>query len=361
MAARNLWAWVAACFVACALVGGCASGGNGNPDGMGDGTDDGATDGELDVEATEGGDGVADTDGELDVEADVEPEGTDGDADGDGDVTDDGGPPPRECVDERCGDGLDNDCDGIADEDCFCVPGEVGSCFTGDPRRRGIGICRDGTMVCEGTGEFGLWGPCEGDGIGGTEVCDAAALDEDCDGAPNDGCECSTGDPDIACGTDVGECRSGVMRCIGGVWSECLGSIGPEPEECNTLDDDCDRTADEGLLQVCGSSIGACRTGYATCVDGAWSACEGGHVPSDEVCDALDNDCDTETDELVTRPCGITEGRCIAGVETCTAGTFGPCTGAVDPIGEECNGVDDDCDTETDEGLVRPCGTDVGI
>ncbi|MBN1771550.1 MAG: hypothetical protein JXB32_09830, partial [Deltaproteobacteria bacterium] len=262
---------------------------------------------------------------------------------------------------ERCGDGLDNDCDGVVDEDCFCAPGEISSCFTGDPRRREIGICRDGTMVCEGTGEFGTWGPCEGDGVGlDADLCDAAALDEDCDGAPNDGCECSAGDPDLACGTDVGECRPGTQRCIDGRWSECLGSLGPEPEDCNLLDDDCDRGTDEGLLRLCGTAIGTCRQGYERCDRGVWSECEGGRIPAPEVCDNLDNDCDTETDEDVTRSCGITEGRCLAGTETCTAGVFGACEGAVEPISESCNGVDDDCDGETDEDLTRSCGTDEG-
>jgi hypothetical protein len=368
MKARRLWVGMLATWTVLAAGVGCAT--EGTPaDGGHD--DEGTADIEQDVEG--GGDADGDADPDADVPPDTEPDGEDvepdaADADAedvpeaeDGDAPDDGGPPPRECVDERCGDGLDNDCDDEIDEDCFCAPGEVNGCFGGDPRRRGLGICRDGTMICEGTGEFGLWGECEGDGIGlDADLCDAAALDEDCDGAPNDGCECSAGEPDLACGTDVGECRPGTQRCLDGRWSECLGSLGPEPEDCNLLDDDCDRGTDEGMLRLCGTAVGTCRQGYERCDRGEWSDCEGGRIPASEVCDDLDNDCDAETDEDVTRSCGVTEGRCLAGTETCTGGTFGACMGAIDPISESCNNVDDDCDGETDESLTRACGTDEG-
>jgi hypothetical protein len=85
---------------------------------------------------------------------------------------------------EICGDGLDNNCNGMVDEGCACIPGEVQPCFLGPPGRRGVGGCVDGTQRCQGQEEFGEWGQCEG-GIWPTaERCDS--LDNDCNGCVDD-------------------------------------------------------------------------------------------------------------------------------------------------------------------------------
>ncbi|MEM9073531.1 MAG: MopE-related protein [Myxococcota bacterium] len=263
-------------------------------------------------------------------------------------------------ADDACGDFLDNDCDDAVDEGCPCAPGEIAPCFRGFGAQRNVGACADGEMLCEGDDEFGLWGPCEGDVRPSDEVCDVAGVDEDCNGAANDGCECADGDPDLVCGSDVGACEAGVSRCVDGRRSACEGALPPGIESCNGIDDDCDGTIDERLTRSCGTDVGACRPGTETCEAGAWGSCEGGNPATDEACDALDNDCDGETDEGVTRLCGSDEGRCVAGIETCTDGAFGACVDRIDPIAETCNNVDDDCDGTTDETLVRSCGSDVG-
>jgi hypothetical protein len=75
--------------------------------------------------------------------------------------------------------------------------------------------------------------------------------------------------------------------------------------------------------------------------------------PGTETCNGVDDDCDGATDEgLGTTTCG--EGACRVTVQNCVNGS--PQTCIPDPPGlESCNGADDDCDGETDEGDATGC------
>jgi len=67
-----------------------------------------------------------------------------------------------------------------------------------------------------------------------TEACNGA--DDDCDGVQDNG----NPEGGAACGiTDVGACSLGVTTCSAGALA-CVGEVGPSPEICNGLDDDCD-------------------------------------------------------------------------------------------------------------------------
>lgn len=56
---------------------------------------------------------------------------------------------------------------------------------------------------------------------------------------------------------------------------------------------------------------GECGDGTRTCYDGVWSSCIGDRIPSEEICDDEDNDCDGEIDEGGVCPVGYCgDGTC---------------------------------------------------
>jgi MYXO-CTERM domain-containing protein len=77
-----------------------------------------------------------------------------------------------------------------------------------------------------------------------------------------------------------------------------------------------------------------------------------------EVCDGQDNDCDGQVDEGLTQACS---SACGSGTETCENGAWVGCD-APAPSAEICDGMDNDCDGTVDPGCscvagqTRSCG-----
>jgi len=244
----------------------------------------------------------------------------------------DGVPPacvPLASHTESC-DGQDDDCDGLIDEDL-------------GQRSCGLGVCATAVAVCAD----GQPQPCVPLPMGGAETCDGT--DDDCDGLTDE----ELGD--LACGQ--GACARTVPACQGGVAQACVAGQPAPQETCDGTDDDCDGQTDEGFQSLtCGE--GACRVTVVACSGGTPAEC----VPlagRAETCDGQDDDCDGLTDEgfgLVA--CGT--GACYNTTLSCRNGVPQTCVPLPPSSAEVCNGADDDCDGQTDEGLgLLMCGKGV--
>ncbi|MBN1770549.1 MAG: putative metal-binding motif-containing protein [Deltaproteobacteria bacterium] len=130
-------------------------------------------------------------------------------------------------------------------------------------------------------------------------------------------------------------------------------------ESCNAVDDDCDTLTDETFACVRGTP-GSCTTtcgstGSRTCSGScSWGVCN----PPAETCNGTDDDCDTSCDEG-WECCAGTSATCTtwcgsSGSRSCSASCG---WGACNPPAEACNGLDDDCDGSTDEGFTCAAGS----
>ncbi|MBI5788912.1 MAG: right-handed parallel beta-helix repeat-containing protein, partial [Candidatus Schekmanbacteria bacterium] len=233
-------------------------------------------------------------------------------------------------------DNIDNDCDGVVDEDLT----QQTTC--------GVGACSSSVIE---TCSAGVWGnnTCV-PGSPGAEICDN--IDNDCDGVVDEDLAQQT-----TCG--VGACSSsGTKTCSAGVWggNTCVPG-NSSAEICDNIDNDCDGQIDEGLTQrtTCGG-LGACSgSGTKTCSAGVWGndTCVPGS-PGIEICDNIDNDCDGAVDEDLAQQttCGV--GACSSsGTKTCSAGVWGSDTCVPGSTkAEVCDNIDNDCDGQTDEGFI---------
>ena len=275
---------------------------------------------------------------------------------------------PGDAIVELSCDGQDNDCDGDIDE--------------GDAEQLGVD-CDVGVGACYSTG---------------VTVCDADLLEIVCDAVP--------GEPsDELCGNDVDEDCDGVLDNGYDIGAECSVGVGecvtigelvcnqagddlycdaepgePQAERCDDRDWSCDGDNYDGFDagDVCIVGVGECeRVGEKECNDAGnntYCNVEPG-VPSDEVCNGGDDDCDGEVDndltDIPTEVCDEGVGVCYdEGIreQTCLGaegydGMFGECSAQAGEPGQEFCGddLDSDCDGNLNNGYDIGADCEVGV
>ena len=217
-----------------------------------------------------------------------------------------------------------------------------------------------------------------------TEICNS--IDDNCDGLIDEGLTftnyyADTDGDGYGAGTATNACAQPAGYVTNS--SDCNNSnaaVNPAATEiCNSIDDDCDTQIDEGV-QInyyadtdgdgygAGTATLACTapTGFVTTSTDCNNTNPAVNPAAMEICNSIDDDCDTQIDEGLTFTnyyadadgdgfgAGTATNACAQPTGYVTnSSDCNNSNSAVNPAATEiCNSIDDDCDTQIDEGLT---------
>jgi len=298
------------------------------------------------------------------------------DVDGDGyacdDDCDDDNPDVYRGRDEIC-DGLDNDCDDEIDESHVLYPAEGASSYFADVDGDGYGDPEDEVSACSQPTDFvDNSEDCDDTEAttnpGATETCDG--VDNDCDDQVDDGDDLDgDGHDDVCdedCDDDNDDTYPGATEICDGEDNDCDTEIDEDVPGAQVwyADSDGDSYGDEDTTQA------ACEApdDYVANADDCDDDDAGVNPGATETCDGTDENCNDEIDDGVSVTTYYTDadadgyGEDGTGADFCAdpgsgyATVDGDCDDDVattNPLGTEtCDGTDENCDGDIDEGLA---------
>ena len=209
------------------------------------------------------------------------------------------------------------------------------------------------------------WNCAEKKGVGGdvtylclprfVNLCDPCNDNTACNDPGKSGNTCvSFGAAGSFCGA---KCDEITPECPGGYSCQAVvdGKTGQASHQCVREAGLCDcsvRAVELALETTCTNQnlYGACK-GSRFCTANGLGACAAA-IPAAELCNGIDDDCNGKTDDFdASAPCTKTNefGGCPGKILACDNGQT--VCDAPDAKPELCNGLDDNCDGKTDEGI----------